>query len=169
MVLELEVNAIGTSMEKNLQKFFLNLEKSLAVQNQIRNILIGNKEVNSQQDINNELYLHYKNLFNERQNLSEHDINNFLNRVSKFPQLCTEQSHECEKFITEKELYEALKSMPNDKSPGNDGLTKEFFETFWSEVKKPFLLFVLHSFDKEELCTSQRPAIIKLIGKKRQR
>ena len=26
--------------------------------------------------------------------------------------------------------------MPNDKSPGNDGLTKEYFETFWSEVKK---------------------------------
>ena len=43
--------------------------------------------------------------------------------------------------------------MPNDKSPGNDGLTKEFFGTFWSEVKKPFLLCVLHSFDKEELCT----------------
>ena len=30
--------------------------------------------------------------------------------------------------MTEKELFEALKSMPNDKSPGNDGLTKEFFE-----------------------------------------
>ena len=52
-------------------KYFLNLEKSRAVQNQIRNILVGNKEVNSQQDINNELYLHYKNLFNERQHLSE--------------------------------------------------------------------------------------------------
>ena len=26
--------------------------------------------------------------------------------------------------------------MPNGKSPGNDGLTKEVFETFWSEVKK---------------------------------
>ena len=26
--------------------------------------------------------------------------------------------------------------MPNDKSPGNDDLTKEFFETFWSEIKK---------------------------------
>ena len=51
-------------------KYFLNLEKSRAVQNQIRNILVGNKEVNSQQDINNELYLHYKNLFNERQHLS---------------------------------------------------------------------------------------------------
>ena len=25
--------------------------------------------------------------------------------------------------------------MPSDKSPGNDGLTKELFETFWSEIK----------------------------------
>ena len=29
--------------------------------------------------------------------------------------------------------------MPCDKSPGNDGLAKEFFELFWSEFKKPFL------------------------------
>ena len=46
-------------------KFFLNLEKSCAVQNHIRNILICNLEVNNQKDINNELYLYYKNLFNE--------------------------------------------------------------------------------------------------------
>ena len=56
--------------------------------------------------------------------------------------------------------------MPNDKSPGNDGFTKEFFKTFWSEVKKTFLSCVSHSFDKGELCTSQRQAIIKLIEKK---
>ena len=31
-------NVIGTSREKNVQNFFLNLEKSLAFQNQIRNI-----------------------------------------------------------------------------------------------------------------------------------
>ena len=70
--------------EKTL-KFFLNLEKSRAVQNQIQNILIGNIEVNNQKDINNELYLYYKNLFNERQHVSKHDINNFLNAISKFP------------------------------------------------------------------------------------
>ena len=113
--------------EEKSSKFFLNLEISRAVQNQIRNILKDNIEINNQKDINKELYLYYKNLFNERQHLSEHDINNFLNGVSKFPQLSTEQSLECEKCITEKELFEALKSMSNDKSPGNDGLTKEFF------------------------------------------
>ena len=63
-----------------------------------------------------------------RRHLSEHDINNFLNAVSKFPQLLnnstTKQSMECEKCITEKELFETLKSMPNEKSPGNDDLTK---------------------------------------------
>ena len=42
--------------------------------------------------------------------------------------------------------------MPNGKSPGNDGLTKEVFETFWSEVKKKrFSSCILHYFGKEEL------------------
>ena len=40
MVLELDVNVIGTSTEKNLQ----NLEKSRAVQNQIRNNSVANTE-----------------------------------------------------------------------------------------------------------------------------
>ena len=56
--------------------------------------------------------------------------------------------------------------MSNDKS-GNDDLTKESFETFWSEVKKPFLSYILHSFGKEELYTTlQRQAIIKFITNK---
>ena len=77
MVPELEVNVIDTSTEKNLQSFFLNLAKSSAVQDQIINILIGNIEANNKKNINNELYLYYKNFFNERQHLSVHDINNF--------------------------------------------------------------------------------------------
>ena len=72
--------------------------------------------------------------------------NNFLNTVSNFPQLFTGQSLKWEKSITEKELFEALKSMPNDKSPGNDGLTKEFFETFWSEVKKNIFILRITLF-----------------------
>ena len=114
-------------------EFFQNLENSSAVQNQIRNILIGSIEVNDQKDINNELYLYYKNLFNERQHLSEPDINNFLNALSNFLQLSTEQFPEREKCITLKELFEAL----------TKGLTKEFFDKFWSELKKP--IFIMYS------------------------
>ena len=101
---------------------------------------------------------------NERQHLSEHEMNNYLNTISKFSQLSNEQSLECEKYISGEELFEALKSMPNDKSARNDGLTKEFFEKFLSEVKKKtFLSCILCSLGKEELCTSQSKAIIKLI------
>ena len=31
-----------------------------------------------------------------------------------------------------------IKSMENNKSPGNDGLSKEFYEYFWNEIKNPF-------------------------------
>ena len=55
------------------------------------------------------------------------------------------------KTASEKELTETLKSMASDKSPGNDDLTKEFFETFWSELKKKKLC-ILDSFGEEELC-----------------
>ena len=30
-------------------------------------------------------------------------------------------------------------SAQNNKSPGNDGLTKEFFVTFWDDIKDTFL------------------------------
>ena len=75
---------------------------------------------------------------------------------------------ECKKGITEKELFAVLKKrMPYDSSPGNDGLTKEYFKMFWPEVKNTFLSYSLHSLSKGELYTSQRQAIIKLIVKTR--
>ena len=51
--------------KRKIFNFFLNLEKSHAVQNQIRNILINSKEINDQKDINNELYFFYKNIFSK--------------------------------------------------------------------------------------------------------
>ena len=75
-VLKFKVNVTGASTEKTLN-FFLNLEKFCGVQNQIRNVITDNAEINSQKNINKELYLYYKNIFIERRHLSEHDINNF--------------------------------------------------------------------------------------------
>ena len=51
--------------------------------------------------------------------------------------------------------------MQNDKSPGNDDLTKEPYETFWNELKEIFVDSVLETKEKEQLNISQTHAIIK--------
>lgn len=52
---------------------------------------------------------------------------------------------------TEKELFQALKSMPYSKSPGNDGITKWFWEMFWSKVKNDFYYVFYTLFVKKNL------------------
>ena len=54
----------------------------------------------------------------------------------------------------------------NDKFPGNDGLTKEFYETFWNELKKIFVDSLTKNKEKEHLSIFERQAIIRLIEKK---
>ena len=57
--------------------------------------------------------------------------------------------------------------MQNNKAPGNDGLTKEFYETFWNEIKYVFLKSLKQAKEKGQLSISQRQAVIKLIEKKK--
>ena len=56
--------------------------------------------------------------------------------------------------------------MSNNKSPGNDDLKKEFFETLWNELKEIFVDSLLEAKEKGHLSISQRQTIINLIKKK---
>ena len=53
------------------------------------------------------------------------------------------------KNLTGEDLYNFLKSMQSDKSPGNNGLTKEFYEMFWNEMKEIFVDSVSEAKEKE--------------------
>ena len=53
--------------------------------------------------------------------------------------LTNEQTLSCKGIISEDELFKSLKPMENNKSPGIDGLSKEFCKCFWDEIKKLFL------------------------------
>lgn len=41
--------------------------------------------------------------------------------------------------MRETELFNSMKSMKNNKTSGNDGLTKEFYKTFLDEMKTPLM------------------------------
>ena len=84
-----------------------------------------------------EIQLFYKKLLTENLSISKENVITLLESLP-VPKLQKEQVIKCEGEITEPELLKSLKSMKNDKSPGNHGLTKGFYETFWEEIETPF-------------------------------
>ena len=57
-------------------------------------------------------------------------------------------------------------AMKNGKRPGNDGLSKEFYVFFFTELCDSLIAALNTSFEVGQLCTSQRRAMITLIDKK---
>ena len=62
-------------------------------------------------------------------NVSKNDIIEFLNLIP-IPQLTEDQSRDCEFMLSEKVLLLVLKSVPNNKSAGNNDLSKAFYKVF---------------------------------------
>ena len=56
--------------------------------------------------------------------------------------------------------------MQNNKTPGNDEITKKFFVTFWDNIKVFFQNSWRAAKLKKKLSTSQRQTVIKLLERK---
>ena len=65
----------------------------------------------------------------------------------------------CENDLSETDLYNAMRNMQNNKSPGNDGLIKEFYEGFWDEIKELLIASATEAKQRGELSISQRQVI----------
>ena len=85
--------------------------------------------------INNHIYSSFNYLYKET-SFSSNNLETYRNTIS-FPKF-TKESKTLDSGITEKELLIASQSMENNKSPGNNGLTRKFYITFWNEVKGTF-------------------------------
>ncbi len=56
--------------------------------------------------------------------------------------------------------------MPNNKSPGSDGFSVEFYKFFWKEIKLLVTNSILYGIDKGQLSIDQRRGVLALIPKK---
>ena len=133
--------------------------------NQVQTLCCGEKEVTDKHNINQELQCFYKNLFIGKSEFQKGDINAYFSQTN-IPSLTKEQSQTCESPITKSELLNTLKSMTNNKSPGNDGLAKGFFETFWEETRIFISNSIMKSYQNGELSISQRRFISKVLAKR---
>ena len=57
--------------------------------------------------------------------------------------------------------------MPSNKTPGNDGITREFYIAFFDLIKDLLMSSINYSWEVGELSTSQEQAVITLVEKKR--
>ena len=85
----------------------------------------------------------------------------------KFP-LCQleEKKNVCEGKLGYGECYNALQTFKKYKSPGNDGLTVEFYLVFWPVFGSLLVESLNYAFEYRELSNSQKQAVITLVEKK---
>jgi exonuclease III len=144
--------------------FFLSLEKRNSANKTLNNI-IGtdgtNKSTNN--DMLNECFNFYNNLYskNDTQHCQIHD---FI-KTNDFPCLNEDHKNSLEGPILHKELLFALKHMSNNKSPGIDGFTVEFYKMFFSDLSWFLLRSLNESYDTGSLSVTQNRGVITLLPK----
>ena len=86
----------------------------------------------------NQINNFYEILYKNRKQKTTAKIKDFLKDID-VPKLSEKQVKNFEEDLTKKDLFKFLKSMQNDKYRGNDCSNKEFYETFWDELKEIFV------------------------------
>ena len=82
------------------------------------------------------------------------------------PHILQSDKASCEGKVTLQNIWEAHISMKNRKTPGNDGLSKEFYVCFFGELGMLLLKSLNYSHLEGELSTSQKQAVVVLLEKK---
>ena len=149
-------------------KYFLSLEKSNKIKSSLRKLKWSeqsNEVTTDPKCIMAELKKYYSELYTPRSLKTETECMDYLQSLN-LPKLSNDDRLSCEGNLTLQECWEALNSMKNCKTPGNDGLKKEFFVCFFNQLGKLLVSTLNYGFDHGEMSTSQKEAIIVLMQKK---
>ena len=122
------------------------------------NIYIEKKKIlNSTHGFYQKLYL--------SQNINDNTINDYLENFN--PTLLDDDEKKTLKtFLTEQEILHAIMEQKDNKSPGEDGITSEFYKKFKLKIA-PILSEVYNNiYIRENLTTSLQSGIIRLLFKK---
>ena len=149
--------------EKNT-RYFLNLEKRNYNIKHIKKLINNNgKEVIDPINILTEQSKFYNNFYSTR-NLRHASEDSYLNNCH-VPQLNTIEQSICDQNINIEEIAKALSELPNDKTPGCDGFTTNFYKFFWPDLKNLLIDTYRYTFTNGSLSNDQKRGIINIIPK----
>ena len=146
---------------ENPSKYLKKFEKSRNKQKTIDSLIINDHHVSDQTFIRAETLKYYKSLYSKTETNKEfrHQFTNNL------PKLTPDDNDLLEGPITYEKCQAAIKSFENNKSPGIDGLPKEFYLKNFPLFGKSFVKVVNFSYNIQQLSASQRLGLITLICK----
>ena len=141
-------------------RYFYNLEKVRANGKSATLIILdtGNK-LTENSDILQEQHRYYSELYRKDAHVEFGIKNNKGVKISDRDRI------KCEKTFSTDEVYQAVKSMRLNRSPGNDGLPIEFYVTFWEEIKEVFMDMIQYSFDNHRMPPKTNTGVLNLIPK----
>ena len=148
--------------------YFCNLESRNYINKTITKIEKQNGQtITKQEDILNEVKLFYENLYENHDTNDNQDseIISILENIQENPKLSLENKNKLEGELTDKEILAAVKKMKNNKSPGTDGFTSEFFKFFYNDIKVFIKKALNEGYENGKLSISQRQGLITCLPK----
>lgn len=127
---------------------------------------IKNKEgqiLEDQSEIAKIIRDYYKDLYSEEK-IDNTQKDKFVNNISK--KLNEEDRESLEGMISKEEVEQELKAMKSNKSPGIDGLPKEFYKTFFDIIGEDLTEVINNIYFSGIMGETMRTAVITLLFKK---
>ena len=145
-------------------RYFFNLEKRNSNLKSINRLELSNTSITEDPDaILNEMKMYYQKLYRKT---TTNDSMRYLSDVENINKVKDEDYISMNKEITEAELLRIVKSLPNNKTPWEDGLPSEFYKMFWQDIKLCLLESYKYSYLTGNLSITQKRGILCLIPKK---
>ena len=112
--------------------YFFNLEKRNKSKTHVKCLLDEKTDIvtHNHNLIMESLKSFYKTLYTRKSCKTEKQCFEYLDKINT-PVLTPEERDFCEGQLTLNEIFKALNTMPPNKTPGSDGLTKEFYLAFF--------------------------------------
>jgi len=110
----------------------------------------------------------YEKLYSSRDTNSLNEKTTYLDNI-EVNSLNGDESKSCEGLLTSDEVMKAITDLKSNKTPGNDGLTGEFYKHFCGVLVHPLQDALNAGYINGKLSTSQRQAVISLLDKGKDR
>ena len=149
-------------------KYFCSLESRNYINKTISRVEKDNGQIiTKQENILLEVKQFYENLYKSHDFNGNQDteILSILDTIEQNPKLSSENKNKLEGELTEREILTALKKMKNNKSPGIDGFTSEFFKFFYTDIKIFIKRAINEGYLEGKLSISQRQGLITCLPK----